>query len=170
VRARGRRRSVGSQCALGQRQRSPQELDRILIGLVDRVTRRMRTKGRAGRTVVLRLRFGDFSRATRSRTLSQPTAATGIVLATARVLLRGAAEVIAQRRLTLLGVAVTNLDAGAAGVQLELPLGDPRALALDAALDEVRERFGTHAIARATLLDRGERLAPTLLLGDEHGK
>ena len=40
-----------------------------LVGLVDRVTRRMRAAGRVGRTVVLRLRFDDFSRATRSHTL-----------------------------------------------------------------------------------------------------
>ena len=44
------------------RPRSPAELDAVLVALVDRVTRRMRRSGEPGRTVVLRLRFGDFGR------------------------------------------------------------------------------------------------------------
>ena len=61
--------SIGSQRALGRRTpRTRDAVDAVLIGLVDRVTRRMRTAGRVGRTVVLRLRFDDFSRATRSHT------------------------------------------------------------------------------------------------------
>ena len=66
----GRRRgSIGSQRALGRSPRSPEAVDAVVVGLVDRVTRRMRAAGRVGRTVVLRLRFDDFSRATRSHTL-----------------------------------------------------------------------------------------------------
>src|SRR5262245_34185344 len=58
----GRRRgSIGSQQALGRSRRSPADLDAILTGLVDRVTRRMRAAGRIGRTVVLRLRFDDYT-------------------------------------------------------------------------------------------------------------
>ena len=73
----GRRRgSIGSQRALGRSPRSPADLDAVLVGLVDRVTRRMRAAGRVGRTVVLRLRFDDFSRATRSHTLHRATAET----------------------------------------------------------------------------------------------
>src|SRR5712691_6361328 len=60
-----RRRSIGSQCALGRSPRSAEAVDAVVVGLVDRVTRRMRAAGRVGRTVVLRLRFDDFSRATR---------------------------------------------------------------------------------------------------------
>ena len=63
VRAGNRRRTFGAQSALGRRPRSPEALDSVLVGLVDRVTRRMRAKGRAGRTVVLRLRFGDYATA-----------------------------------------------------------------------------------------------------------
>src|SRR4051812_10776487 len=61
----GRRRgSIGSQRALGWARHSPQEVEASLAALVDRVTRRMRTAGRGGRPVTLRVRFGDFSRAT----------------------------------------------------------------------------------------------------------
>jgi DNA polymerase-4 len=119
----------------------------------------MRTAGRAGRTVVLRLRFGDFTRATRSQTLPHATAATRTVLAAARRLLAAARPAIDRRGLTLVGVAVSNLDPWRYGTQLELPL-DGRCLdALDAVLDEVRRRIGPSALTRATLLHRDSGLS-----------
>ncbi|MDQ1459585.1 MAG: polymerase [Actinomycetota bacterium] len=75
----GRRRgSIGSQHALrsSRESRSSEVIDAALVALVDRVTRRMRSANRIGRTVVLRLRYDDFTRATRSHTLAQPTAHT----------------------------------------------------------------------------------------------
>src|ERR671931_1377622 len=69
VRAGRRRRSMGAQRALGRGARSPEELDAIVVALVDRLARRLRAARRVCRTVVLRLRFADFSRATRSHTL-----------------------------------------------------------------------------------------------------
>ena len=165
VRSGRRRGSVGAQCALGSRPRSMEEIDAVLAGLVDRVTRRMRSGGRAGRTVVLRLRFGDYARATRSRTLPRPTAATRTVLATARQLLANATPMIERRGLTLVGVAVTNLHHGGAA-QLELPV-DTDGDALDSVLDQVRERFGPTMVTRAALLRRGERVAAWLFPGEE---
>ncbi|HYN96921.1 MAG TPA: DNA polymerase IV [Pilimelia sp.] len=150
----GRRRgSIGAQCALGRARRSPQAVDAVLTGLVDRVTRRMRAAHRPGRTVVLRLRFDDFSRATRSHTLPQATAHTATILAAARALLAASAPLIADRGLTLVGVAVGNLGGGKA-VQLELPFGDRPGDDLDRALDSVRDRFGSAAVTRAALLGR----------------
>ena len=110
VRARRRRGSIGSQRALGRRRRSPEDLDAILVGLVDRVTRRMRTARRVGRTVVLRLRFDDFSRATRSHTMPRATAESRTILDAARELLASAGPLIARDGLTLLGISVSNLD------------------------------------------------------------
>jgi DNA polymerase-4 len=151
----GRRRgSIGSQHAFGRRPRPPGAIDADLVAIVDRVTRRMRGAGRIGRTVVLRLRFDDFTRATRSHTLDRATADTHLVLATARLLLAEARPVIAQRGLTLIGLAVTNL-AGDGAVQLPLPFGS-QGSALDRAVDEVKERFGTKAVTRAVLLGRHE--------------
>jgi DNA polymerase IV len=166
VRPGRRRRSIGSQSALGSSTRSPQALDAVLVGLVDRVARRLRASRRVGRTVMLRLRFGDFSRASRSHTLPHPTLATGTILATERALLAAAMPAIDRRGLTLLGVTVANLSREGAGIQLELPF-DRDSGALDAALDELRERFGADAVRRATLLDRGPRLSAHLLPGDE---
>lgn len=161
-----RRRSVGAQRALGASARWPGDVDAALIALVDRVTRRMRAAGRVGRTVVLRLRFADFSRVTRSRTLPWATAHTETILATARALLTVAgSRVERERGLTLVGVAVGNLADDASAVQLPLPFDRRRASALDAALDGVRDRFGSAAVTRAVLLGR-ERGQPVPMLPD----
>jgi DNA polymerase IV len=162
VERRRRRRSIGSQRALGRGRRPAAEIDAVLVGLVDRVTGRMRKAGRLGRTVVLRLRFDDFSRATRSRTMARPTDETQAILAALRELVAAAAPEIRRRGLTLVGISVTNLD-DMHTRQLELPLWTPGWCALDAALDEVRARFGTDAIKRAVLLGRDQGLHMPLL-------
>jgi DNA polymerase-4 len=159
----GRRRgSIGSQCALGRRRRSLEEVDAVLLGLVDRVTRRMRAARRIGRTVTLRLRFDDFSRATRSFTLSDATAETRTVLDTARALLATATPMIERRGLTLVGVSVGNL-ANDCPAQLLLPLRHRAGIELDLAVDEIRNRFGLDAITRGALLGRETGLTVPLL-------
>jgi DNA polymerase-4 len=162
VRVGRRRGSIGSQRALGRSPRSPDAIDAVVVGLVDRVTRRMRAAGRVGRTVVLRLRFNDFSRATRSHTLPHATADTQTILATARGLLAAAMPLIERQGITLVGVAVANLEDDRA-VQLTLPFDRHSGGALDAALDEVRARFGAAAITRAVLLGRDQGLSVPLL-------
>ncbi|MET8312450.1 DNA polymerase IV [Micromonospora sp. NPDC005173] len=149
----GRRRgSMGAQHALSRTPHPPAELDAILAGLVDRVTRRMRAAGRSGRTVVLRLRFGDYTRATRSHTVGKATADTTPLLAAARALLRAALPEIDRRGVTLIGVSVGNLDDNP--VQPELPFHRDPGAELDAAVDAVRDRFGSTALTRAVLLGR----------------
>ena len=162
VHTRRRRRSIGSQRALGRRRRSAEELDTVLIGLVDRVTLRMRKARRVGRTVVLRLRFDDFTRATRSHTMAGATARTDAILVTARGLLSEARPTIERQGLTLLGISVANLE-NVDAVQLTLPFGRACGGALDAALDEVRDRFGSAAVTRAVLLGRDPGFTVPLL-------
>jgi DNA polymerase-4 len=162
VRERPRRRSIGSQHAWGRSPRSPEELDAELVALVERVMRRLRAARRVGRTVVLRLRFDDFSRATRSHTLPHATARTQTVLELARDLLAAAEPLIAARGLTLIGVAVTNL-ADELPFQLRLPFDRGGDAQLDAALDEIRDRFGADAVTRALLLGRAPDLVMPLL-------
>jgi DNA polymerase IV len=159
----GRRRgSIGSQCALGRSRRSLEEVDSVLLGLVDRVTRRMRAAGRRGRTVVLRLRFDDFSRATRSFTLSRATAQTQEILDTSRALFATAVPMIEHRGLTLVGIAVANLE-NDLPAQLLLPFDRRDRAALDAAIDEIRDRFGLTAVTRAVLLGRNTGMTMPLL-------
>jgi DNA polymerase-4 len=164
VRAGGRRRTFGAQSALGRRPRSPEALDSVLVGLVDRVTRRMRAKGRAGRTVVLRLRFGDYATATRSRTMRRSTSASSPVLMIARALLEEARPTVRERGLTLLGITVANLDGDGDPAQLTLPVEDEVDVrSVDTALDAVRERFGPAAVTRASLIGRDPGLAQFLV-------
>lgn len=157
-----RRRSMGSQHALGWKPKSPADVDASLVALVDRVTRRMRTAGRVGRTVVLRLRFDDFTRATRSHTIPRATADTEAVLTVARALLATAGPLIERHGITLVGITVSNLDDSGA-VQLSLPFRGVGPAALDLALDDVKERFGTSAVTRAVLLGRDQGLTVPLL-------
>jgi DNA polymerase IV len=156
---RQRRRSMGAQRALGWRSKTWAEVEASLAGLADRVCRRMRAAGRAGSTVVLRLRFEDSTRATRSHTMPHPTWQTDAVLLTARALLARERPLIERRGITLVGISVTNLVDWSAP-QLELPFS--RRDALDAALDEVRERYGSSAVIRAVLLGRSQQTPPLL--------
>lgn len=163
VRGDRRRRSVGAQRALGRRPRPWSELDASLVALVDKVCRRLRAGRRVCRTVVLRMRFGDYAtRATRSRTMAEATQATQPILAALRELLAEARPLIERDGLTLIGVALSNLGDDDA-VQLALPLdGDPGA-ALDTTVDELRARFGTTAITRAVMLGREASYSPALM-------
>ena len=161
VRTTPRRRSIGSQHAMGRARHRPDDIDAVVMGLVDRVTGRMRKGDRTGRTVVLRLRFDDFSRISRSRTLPRATADTATILATVRSLVRAATPLIASRGLTLVGIAVGNLDDES--LQLELPFDERNLGALDSALDGVRERFGSSSVTRAVLLHRRQHIEMPLL-------
>ncbi|OPX06991.1 DNA polymerase IV [Mycobacterium sp. AT1] len=172
-----RRRSVGAQRALGRsgNSMSHSEIDAVVVNLVDRITRRMRKSDRTGRTVVLRLRFNDFSRVTRSHTLPQATASTEAILSAARDLVATAGPLIAERGLTLVGFAVSNIDRdGAQQLELELPFessGDKRRttgtpehlLAVDSAMDEVRRRFGSASVTRGVLVGRDPGLEMPML-------
>jgi DNA polymerase-4 len=151
-----RRRSVGAQRALGRagNTMSAAEIDAVVIGLIDRIAGRMRAAGRTGRTVTLRLRFNDFGRATRSHTLPWATCSTHALLDTARRLVVAAAPLIAERGLTLVGFAVSEIDRDGAE-QLELPLTSrAEPASVDAAVDQVRRRYGKSALTRGVLVGR----------------
>ena len=148
-----RRRSMGAQQALGRRVRTRDDIDTALVALVDRVTRRMRDARRVGRTVLLRLRFDDFTRATRSHTLPVATAHTRTIVDVARLLLSDTAEQVERRGLTLVGVSVTNL-ADESAIQLALPFDSGSDGSLDDALDRIRQRFGSNALTRTVHLGR----------------
>jgi DNA polymerase IV len=146
-----RRRSMGAQRALGRRPRHPAELDDILTGLIDKLARRLRGANRVCRTVTLRLRFHDYTRATRSHTMPAPTAGTAMILPVARMLLTTALPMIVDRGLTLIGVSLSNLD-NDEPLQLVLPFDDMSPPVLDTTLDAVRAKFGGASITRAGLL------------------
>jgi DNA polymerase-4 len=162
VRRRPRRHSIGSQHALGRAHKSPTEIETDLVALVDRVTRRLRAARRVGRTIVLRLRFDDYTRATRSHTLPHPTAQTRPILTAARTLLATAQPLIQRRGLTLIGVTIANLE-NDLPLQLCLPFDCENGELLDAALDQIRTRYGPTAVTRGILLGRGPAVDMPLL-------
>lgn len=159
------RRSVGAQRALGRagNRMSAAEIDMVVINLVDRITRRMRGADRTGRTVTLRLRFDDFSRVTRSHTMARATGSTEPILAAARELVVAASPLFAERGLTLIGFALSNIDPDGAQ-QLELPF-DARVdlTAVDQAMDGIRRRYGNSALTRGVLVGRDPGLEMPML-------
>ncbi|MGN6127807.1 MAG: DNA polymerase IV [Humibacter sp.] len=157
-----RRGSIGSQRALGSKPRSPEELGLILTQIVDRLARRLRDKDRMCRTVVLRLRYGDFAKATRSRTLRSPTDHTAVLLTIAQGLLAVAQPVIAERGITLIGVSFSQLGSSDS-MQPELPIDWGDGSRLDTVVDAVRDRFGATSVSRAAHLGRDPGLSAPLL-------
>lgn len=157
-----RRRSIGSQHALGRSRHRPDDIDAVVVGLVDRVSRRMRDAERTGRTVMLRLRFDDYTRVSRSHTLIRPTASSERILATVRGLVADAMPLIRERGLTLVGIAVGNLD-DHESAQLELPFEESGGAALDKAMDGIRDRFGSASLTRAVLMNRRQGIEMPVL-------
>ncbi len=163
VRVGRRRGSIGSQRAMGRRMpRSWADRDAVLVAIVDRLGQRLRAAQRVCRTITLRLRFDDFTRATRSHTLAEATQQTQTILATARDLFTAAMPMIDARGLTLIGVTLGNLEDDGA-VQLALPFVRRRAQVVDRVVDQVRDRFGTSSITRAVLVGRDPGLTVPLL-------
>ena len=166
VRKRDPRKSFGAQSAFREGSLSPEAIRATLASLVDRAGGRLRAASKATRTVTVGVRFGDMSRSTRSKSLDSPTDQTDLLLDTARDLLDSAAggEL---GRLTLVGVSLGNLEEVSA-VQMALPIDegsrDPEdAGALDRALDDLRGRYGSGAVTRASLVERGDPGATPVL-------
>lgn len=157
-----RRGSIGSQRALGGRRRSPEELDLFLTQIVDRLARRLRDHDRTCRTVVLRLRFGDYTKATRSRSFRIPSDRTSLLLTVARGLLAASLREIEVRGITLIGVSLTQLGR-ADSIPPELPIDWEDGARLDAVLDTLRDRFGADSVARAAQLGRDPGWSTPLL-------
>jgi DNA polymerase-4 len=156
--------SVGSQNALGRGLTDPDELAVVVIGLADRIGRRVRKKGRAGTTLTVRVRFPGPRTLTRSHTIPTPTASTAALAELGMVLLNRAIEGESEP-VTLVGMSLSNLTTDDV-LQLELAVdggdvlragsaADLRRRALDASVDEVRERFGRKLLKLGSSPDRG---------------
>lgn len=154
-------KSVGAQSALGRGTRDPADLSAVLLGLADRVARRLRRKQLAGRTITVRARLTDLSSHTRAITLTTAVATTSGLHHAALPLLDAAMEGTSGP-ITLVGVAVSRLERRVS-LQLELPFdeGDPTragstrgasALSVDEQIDLARARFGNDAVGRASVL------------------
>ncbi|MGH3860543.1 DNA polymerase IV [Actinokineospora sp.] len=157
-----RRRSIGSQRALGRRPRTHADLDATVVAIADRLARRLRDGKRVCRTVTLRLRFDDYTRATRSHTLAQATDDTAQIMAAGRTLLRTAMPMIHDQGITLIGLTLANLSKDSA-VQLAFSFEASDTSELDVTIDGLRDRFGSVAVTRAVLLGRDPGVSAPLL-------
>jgi DNA polymerase-4 len=153
-----RARSVGAQSALGRRTPTPELTREVLGHLADRVAGRLRAKGRAGRTVTVRVRFAGMRSVTRSLTLAAPIATTLTLTEVAEQL---AWQAIHDQddpavEISLLAISVSNLAVQhTIQLELELPPDDPRRpgsrrgaarWAVDRSIDAVRRRYGRDAV------------------------
>jgi DNA polymerase-4 len=126
-------------------------LRRELLRLAERTAATLRSRGVAGRTVSIKVRFADFTTITRSRTLSVATDVTQEIYRTAcRLLL----EQVPSGAVRLIGVRMEQLTAVAGGgEQLALDAPEHGWRDADLAADQARSRFGTAAIRPASLID-----------------
>jgi len=164
-------RSVGAQSALPKRSPDPESLRAVLAHLADRVSRRTREKGRAGRTVTVRVRFAGMHSVTRSHTLKEPVAATLTLTEVAEGLVWSAIDdARAPCEITLVAVSVSNLtEQRAIQLELDLPPQDPwrpgtnagaARRAVDGSMDRIRSRFGGDAVGYLPVVLRNAGVVP----------
>ncbi|HEU5002848.1 MAG TPA: DNA polymerase IV [Actinomycetota bacterium] len=149
------RKSVGAEETFERDLVADEEIARGLLGLADRVSSRLRGQGISGRTITVKVRYASFVTVTRARTLAWEVDSTAPIYATARSLcataLKASATSPSNVRVRLLGVSVGQLGDWPASEQISLE-GGPRWPAAEGALDEIRRRFGDHAVQLGTLL------------------
>jgi len=159
-----RAHSVGAQSALGRRVVTERLLREQCAFLADRVATRLRAKGRAGRTITVRVRFAGMRSVTRSVTRPVSISTTLTLTELSVGLARSALDDHpSEREITLLAVSVSNL-VPESPLQLELPLGvgeerhrpgtpaGSARWALDRAMDAVRAKFGRDAVGHAAVV------------------
>ncbi len=149
-------KSIGHEKTFPRDLHTSDVLEREVVRLADAVADRARRAGRTGRTVNLKVRFGDFSTVTRSVTISGATDSGQTIAREAKVLLR---TLDADQGIRLLGISLSNLTEG--GTR-QLSFEEARSTWDDAnrAVDGIRERYGRRAIGPASLLDGSAEDAP----------
>jgi DNA polymerase-4 len=144
-------KSIGHETTFAEDVRDRDVLHATLVSLTDRVAARLRRHGLKARCITLKVRYQPFRTITRRTTLETPTCATGPLLETVLSLF----ETKTPRRappVRLLGVSTSGFTA-----QAMLFDDQRRQEAVDRAVDEVRERFGTAAVQRASVIERGSK-------------
>ncbi len=142
-------KSIGTETTFAADVSDRATLESVLLEQAHRVAARLRSGGLVGRTVAIKVRFSDFRTITRSRG-TEPTDVAHDIFALARALLADVA--VPADGLRLLGVRVEQLQPAGEGIQLRLGEDDHRREA-EAAMDDIRHRFGPTALRPASLLD-----------------
>lgn len=160
-------KSISEERTYGEDLTRPADVDKALLARADGVARELRHEGLVARTVHLKVRTGDFETVTRSLTLSEPTDLAEVLLEAARELFRDRIA-LRGRGVRLLGVGVSGLEPAGAG-QAAL-FGDERReklRSLAKTADELREKFGKAALARARLMAQPKTIGTDADAGEE---
>jgi DNA polymerase-4 len=151
-------KSFGHSSALGKGLSDLDRLTKVLLGLTEGVTRRMRKEGYAGRTVNIRLSMARLFTVCRSKSMAVSSDLTDDVYPMAVNLLNKESQLLARYPVTTIGVSVSNLTDMEKGLQLSvLDLLENRAGKIASVMDSIRGKFGERAVLRASLSDWGRR-------------
>ena len=137
-------KSVGHEQTFGVDLSDPQEVEAVLLRHVERVAARLRRRNRHAKSIVVKIRDGEFVTNTRSKTLDDPTDRTDILWKTARSLFREWNF----RPVRLVGMSAERFEDAVPNLFSAGDEEDARNRRLDAATDAIRDRFGGEAIAR----------------------
>lgn len=146
-------KSFGAETTFDVDTTDAQVIEGHLVVLADRCAGQLRAKGMVARTVTLKVKTADFQVLTRSRTLPVPTDVAGEILAAAKDLLNGAD--LGGRATRLVGVRAEGLMAREERqLTLDEAVDDagPARRRAEAAMDDVRRRFGAAAVVPGALL------------------
>ena len=144
------RKSIGVEDTFEDDLRERAALERALLSQAERVTRRLVQQGAWASVVCVKLRYADFARVTRQRRLPLPVADTSAVYRTARELLAAIPDV-ETRGVRLTGIALRELGHHPT-LSLFPELSREREQRLEKSLESLRQRFGSHAVTRASIL------------------
>jgi DNA polymerase IV len=129
------------------------QMKKVLLDQAEQVGWELRKQKLKGSTVTVKVRYPDFTLATRSQTLSSPTD-QGIEIYRTALKLLSRTEAL-RRRARLLGVGISHLIHRDAPEQyLLFDSGGKKAERSIQAMDRIWEKFGPQAIKRATLVER----------------
>jgi DNA polymerase-4 len=150
-------KSMGAEETFPEDLSREETLKRELLSLATKLARRLRRHDLNGKTVTLKVKYSDFELVTRSATLDTPTDDAARVYATCCELLEKTKA--GKKPVRLLGIYLSRLASGTPAGQMSLledEEGRERRQQLHAALDDLAERFGEHAVVPGTLLDKAE--------------
>lgn len=140
-------KSIGKEVTFERDLESPEEAERALLALAEKVGWRLRLAGVSARTIQLKLRRADFTTFTRSRTLFEATAHDEPIFQTVRDLFR---ELGVKRGIRLLGVTGENFEPSA----MPSLFRDEKKERLYGAIDALKKRFGENIITKAPLIGK----------------
>jgi DNA polymerase-4 len=148
------RRSISSERTFREDISDKIELRRNLLAMSEELGRRLRSEDLAGSTVRIKIRWPDFKTITRQVRLNQPTNQDREIFKNALDLLHTVWK--DGQKIRLLGIAVADL-----GTQIrQLSLFDrtwEEDERLLEAIDRIRDKYGRHAVRRASSLKRGDQ-------------